>query len=190
MAEATADNRRQLVNFAFFKVDPGWRRLPQASASRQARVLPGGGTIASRWPSPVLAGDLRRLDFLLWRIAISSSCFEMTAKLLATGLGRWLTVPTRSSMTKHPLSHGTSTTRSSTPAGASSRRVSIFHLSLREDARVVSDDGVGAQGTMKEHIAIGHKHLRVANTTYSFGLETRSLWWRSSRTSPKTLSIW
>ena len=30
MAEATTDNRRQLVNFSFFQVDPAWRRLPQA----------------------------------------------------------------------------------------------------------------------------------------------------------------
>ena len=30
----TTDDRRQYVNFAFYKVDPGWRRLPEEERRR------------------------------------------------------------------------------------------------------------------------------------------------------------
>ncbi len=180
MAEATTDNRRQSVNFSFFKVDPAWRRLPPAEREQgkhefcqvvqdykqQMAVL-----------SYSMVGIRGDCDFLLWRIGYALEPFqEMTAKLLATGLGRWLTTPySFLSMTKHSIylighkHDGQLDSRGRIEPGTHKYLFIYPFVKTREWYRMTE---AARQGMMKEHIAIGHKYPRVKlNTTYSFGLD-------------------
>src|SRR5579883_3404240 len=90
---AAASAPRQFVNYAFFKVDPAWRRLPaeqrQADKEEFAKVVESfrGRAVIVPFSLVGIRGDV---DFLLWRIAFDLETLqEMTAKLLATGLGQW-----------------------------------------------------------------------------------------------------
>jgi len=180
MAEATADNRRQLVNFSFFQVDPAWRRLPQTEREQGkhefCQVVQDYSQQMAIFPYSLLGirGDC---DFLLWRIGYQLEPFqEMTAKLLATGLGHWLTSPySFLSMTKHSIylighkHDGQLDARGRIEPGTHKYLFIYPFVKTREWYRMTES---ARQGMMKEHIAIGHKYPRVKlNTTYSFGLD-------------------
>jgi chlorite dismutase len=91
---------RQFLNYAFFKVDPAFRRLPdqeRAAAKAEFVALAGrwaesGGEIILRTYSTVgLRGDC---DFMLWRISTDLSCFqEMQAEMNRSAFGAYLTQP-------------------------------------------------------------------------------------------------
>ncbi len=180
MAEATTDNSRQLVNFSFFQVDPAWRRLPQAEREQGkhefCQVVQDYSQQMAVFPYSLLGirGDC---DFLLWRIGYQLEPFqEMTAKLLGTGLGRWLTTPySFLSMTKHSIylighkHDGQLDARGRIEPGVHKYLFIYPFVKTREWYRMTES---ARQGMMKEHIAIGHKYPRVKlNTTYSFGLD-------------------
>jgi chlorite dismutase len=180
-AEGTgADERRQYVNFAFYRVDPAWRRLPAEERQRGKRQF---SEVVERYEHDMLiipyalVGIRGDCDFMLWRISDNLDAFqEMTAKLLATDLGKYLTTPySYLSMTKrstyvrahhHPDQEGTRLRL--TPGKFRYLFVYPFVKSkawyrLTQHAR---------QGMMNEHIEIGHKYPTVRlNTTYSFGLD-------------------
>ena len=86
------EGKQQFVSFPFFKLDPAWRRLPEAErtrgknefrevieASREMIVLPYS-VIGVRGDS----------DFFFWRVSYQLEDFEsQTAQLLNTGLGKY-----------------------------------------------------------------------------------------------------
>lgn len=179
-AAAAADNRRQYVNFAFYKIDPAWRRLPEEDRRRGKcqfiDVVKGYESEMLIIPYS-LVGMRGDCDFMLWRIGYElPKLQEMTAKFLATDLGKYLTTPySYLSMTKrstyvdkhqHPNQEGTRL--KIVPGGFRYLFVYPFVKNkawyrLTQHAR---------QGMMNEHIEIGHKYPTVRlNTTYSFGLD-------------------
>ena len=105
---ASGDDRRQFVNFAFYKVDPVWRRLPEEERRRGKCEFVD---IVKSYEQDVLAtsyslvGIRGDCDFMLWRIGYDAlKLQEMSAKLLATGLGKYLTTPySYLSMTKRSI---------------------------------------------------------------------------------------
>ncbi len=175
-----ADQRRQYVNFAFYKVEPAWRRLPAEERKRgKCQFI---DVVCSYEPGMFvipysLVGIRGDCDFMLWRISYDLNAFqEMTARLLATDLGKYLTTPysllamTRRSTYvrghEHPDQEGTRLNL--TPGKFRYLFVYPFVKNkawyrLTQHAR---------QGMMNEHIEIGHKYPTVRlNTTYSFGLD-------------------
>src|SRR5437867_9819605 len=97
MASAEQAGKRQFINFCFFKVDPAWRRLPEEERSRGKqefiRVVEeyAGKVIVIPYSLVGIRGDC---DFMLWRIGYElPKLQEMTAMLLATDLGQYLTTP-------------------------------------------------------------------------------------------------
>ncbi len=178
--QAAADERRQFVNFAFYKVDPAWRRLSEAERKKGktefAKVVEANEAEVMTIPYSMVGirGDC---DFMLWRISYELPHFqEMTAQLLETGLGNYLTTPySYLSLTKRSIY-----VDKHTHEGQEGRRVKIFPgkfkflfvypfvkskawYRLTQHAR---------QGMMDEHIEIGHRYPTVRlNTTYSFGLD-------------------
>jgi chlorite dismutase len=90
---------RQFLNYAFFKLDPSFRRLPadeRESATRQFE------TLIERWSSREdflmrtysLVGLRADVDFMLWRISNDVGCFQdMQAELNRTTLGAYLQQP-------------------------------------------------------------------------------------------------
>src|SRR5512146_1861493 len=93
MAEGKAQEptpRRQVVNFAFFKVQPEWRRLPDVEREEHRHEF---AAIVQRWNiadqmkvlSYSTVGIRPECDFMLWRICYSLECLqEMQQELNCT----------------------------------------------------------------------------------------------------------
>lgn len=177
---AGEDNRRQYVNFAYYKVDPAWRRLPGEERERGKREFID--VVETFEPEMIviaysLVGIRGDCDFMLWRIGHNLAEFqEMTAKLLATGLGNYLSTPySYVAMTKrsiyvrdHKHEDQEGTRLRLTPGKFKYLFVYPF-VKTRAWYRLTQH---ARQGMMNEHIEIGHKYPTVRlNTTYSFGLD-------------------
>ena len=186
MAEVSKKERsggnehRQYVNFAFYKVDPTWRRLPEEDRMRgKCQFI---DVVKTYEPDMLvipysLVGMRGDCDFMLWRISYELPQFqEMSAKLLATDLGKYLTTPySYLAMTKrstyvreHKHADQEGTRLRLTPGKFRYLFVYPF-VKTRAWYRLTQQ---ARQGMMNEHIEIGHKYPTVRlNTTYSFGLD-------------------
>jgi chlorite dismutase len=92
-------NRRQFLNYAFFKLDPAFKRLPpQQRTTAGAEFL----ELVARWSQQddfilrtySLVGLRGDCDFMLWRISHDLALFqEMQAEINASCLGAYLDVP-------------------------------------------------------------------------------------------------
>ena len=87
--------RRQIVNFAFFRVLPEWRRLSIAERREHkdeaARVLQRWDCEDMRVLSYSTAGLRGDCDFMLWRISYSLECLNTAhSDLMKTHLGGYL----------------------------------------------------------------------------------------------------
>ncbi len=180
MASLEQSARRQFVNFAFYKVDPAWRRLPEEERSRGkqefARVVEeyAGKVMVIPYTLMGIRGDC---DFMLWRISYELELFqEMSSKLMATALGRYLTTPySYLSMTKRSIyvdqhvHEGQESKRLSIIPGKS-KYIFVYPFVKTRDWYLLTK--AARQGMMDEHIEIGHRYPSVKlNTTYSFGLD-------------------
>jgi chlorite dismutase len=173
--------KRQFVKYSFFRVDPAWRRLPEdeREAGREeflrAYRLAQESTLFTK--SYSLVGIRGDCDFLVWQGADRLETFQdFTAGLLATGLGRFLTLPysylamTRPSQYVSEHEH----------EGQDGRRLVVQPMD-RKYLFVYPFVKTRAwyllplaerQEMMNDHIRIGHKYPGVKlNTTYSFGLD-------------------
>ena len=174
------DDRRQYVNFAFYKVDPAWRRLP--SEERKRGKCQFIDVVKSIEPDMLvipysLVGIRGDCDLMLWRIGYELPAFqEMSSRLLATDLGKYLTTPySLLAMTKrsvyvreHRHADQEGTRLRLTPGKFRYLFVYPF-VKTRAWYRLTQQ---ARQGMMNEHIEIGHRYPTVRlNTTYSFGLD-------------------
>lgn len=89
--------QRQYVNFIFYQVDPAWRRLPEDVRSQGKQEFSravedyNGRVLVVPYSTIGIRGDC---DFMLWRISDDLDLFQdMSAKILASGLGRYLIPP-------------------------------------------------------------------------------------------------
>jgi len=177
---ASGDNRRQYVNFAFYKVDPVWRRLP---AEERKRGKCEFVEVVKSYEQDMLVisyslvGIRGDCDFMLWRIGYDPlKLQEMSAQLLATGLGNYLTTPySYLSMTKRSVyvdkhtHEGQEGTRLRLVPGQFKYLFVYPFVKIKAWYRLTKH---ARQGMMDEHIEIGHKYPTVRlNTTYSFGLD-------------------
>src|SRR3990170_50707 len=179
---AQEEAKRQFVNFIFFKTDPAWRRLPQAERE-QSKVQ--FCRVATEWAtsgrmnvlSYTTMGMRPDADFMLWRICYNlEELQEMTTALLATDLGHYLTTPfSFLAMTKRStyiIEHqheGQVDSRGQLRPGQYKYLFVYPFVKTRDWYRMSLP---ARQGSMNEHIAIGHKYPQIKlNTTYSFGLD-------------------
>ena len=104
--------QRQFVNFAFYKLDPAFRRLDESTKSAARKeFLSLFLNPEPRTPNPLLCltystAALRPdCDFLLWRISLSSDDFQAQTRLInKTVLGAYLSTPhSLLSMTKRSM---------------------------------------------------------------------------------------
>jgi chlorite dismutase len=177
---ASGDDRRQYVNFAFYKVDPAWRRLPAEERQRGKREFVEAvkgykqDVLVISYSLVGIRGDC---DFMLWRIGYDPlKLQEMSAQLLATELGKYLTTPySYLSMTKRSIyvekhtHEGQEGTRLRLVPGQFKYLFVYPFVKSKAWYRLTKH---ARQGMMDEHIEIGHKYPTVRlNTTYSFGLD-------------------
>ncbi|MBI4466500.1 MAG: chlorite dismutase family protein [Acidobacteria bacterium] len=180
MSQPNQDSRRQYVNFTFYRMDPAWRRLPARERDQGKHDFCGVVEDYSKTMTILpysLVGIRGDCDFMLWRIGYELDPLqEMSARLLATSLGHYLTVPySYLSMTKasiYLVGHvhdGQADSRGRIEPGKHRYLFVYPFVKTREWYRLTEST---RQGIMKEHIALGHKFPRVKlNTTYSFGLD-------------------
>src|SRR5688572_12269280 len=100
--------QRQFVNFAFFKLDPEFRRLSSEEKQRARDEFialasqPRQGMICLTYSTVGLRPDC---DFLLWRISLTADDFQaQTMQINKSRLGGFLTTPhSLVSMTKRSM---------------------------------------------------------------------------------------
>jgi chlorite dismutase len=172
--------QRQFVNFAFYKLDPSFRRLSDTEkksardefvsifANRQQ------GLICLTYSTLAMRGDV---DFLLWRISLSPDDFQaQSAAINKTKLGAYLTSPhSFLSMTKRSMyidkldPFHTPESRTNIIPG---KRKYLFVYPFVKSREWYLLPLEQRQAVMDEHIKIGNKYPSVKlNTTYSFGLD-------------------
>jgi chlorite dismutase len=176
---ASAVNR-QSVNFAFYKVDPAWRRLPKEQREASKKEF---GAAVEEWRQRMLlipystVGLRPETDFMLWRIAESLDLLqEMSRQLNKTALGAYLTTPySFVAMTKrsiyvdkhvHPGQEG----RRAAIVPGEYRYLFVYPFVKTRDWFLLPIEQ--RQEMMDVHIKVGHQFPSVKlNTTYSFGLD-------------------
>ncbi|MHB1501172.1 MAG: chlorite dismutase family protein [Candidatus Dormibacteria bacterium] len=179
--DATRPAPRQLVRFAFYRVDPSWRRLPAdaraAHRREMAQVLEEHNRqILLR--TFTLVGTRGDSDLMIWAVSEDAERLQaLFADLNRTTLAGYLecshsyTSMTKRSLyvdTEHPNRGGT--TDRLVLAPGRSRFLFVYpFVKTRAWWALSSED---RQRMMQEHIRVGHEYPSVKiNTTYSFGLD-------------------
>ncbi len=167
----------QYINYVFFKLDPLWRRLPDEERARGKKEFleavegRSGGMLLRSFSLMGLRADA---DFMLWRISYDLEPFEeMTAALLKTGLGKYLTVAysyfglSRRSIYVGEHTPGFENRRYIVPGEGDYLFVYPF-VKTRAWYRLPLEE---RQHMMNEHMRIGREHYPIKNNTaYCFGI--------------------
>ena len=172
--------QRQFVNFAFYKLDPAFRRLSaeQKEAARAeflaAYAKPVQGMICLCYSTAGLKADT---DLLLWRIAATADSFQQqTAALNKTTIAGYLSTPhSFVAMTKRSMyidevdPFHTAESRTHIIPGKR-KYLFIYPFVKTRDWYLLPLEE--RQAIMGVHIKVGNKYPSVKlNTTYSFGLD-------------------
>ena len=171
---------RQFVNFAFYKLDPSFRGLPNvdkehARAEFAALIKqPKPGMICLSYSTVGLRPDV---DFLLWRISTTPDDFQTQSQAInKTRLGGYLTTPwSFVSMTKRSMyidnvdPFHTSESRTHIVPGKR-KYLFVYPFVKTRDWYLLPLEQ--RQAIMDVHIRAGNRYPSVKlNTTYSFGLD-------------------
>jgi chlorite dismutase len=171
---------RQFVNFAFYKLDPAFRRLDDheklQARSEFLRLFqsPRPGLICLSYSTVGLRADS---DFLLWRIGTGPEDFQsQTQQMNKTRLGAYLTTPhSFVAMTKRSMyidkvdPFHTAESRTHIIPGKR-KYLFIYPFVKTRDWYLLPLEA--RQEIMDGHIRVGNEFPSVKlNTTYSFGLD-------------------
>jgi chlorite dismutase len=172
--------QRQFVNFAFFKLDPAFRRLDtgekEAARAEFSQVMSQSrpGLMCLTYSTVGLRPDS---DFLLWRIGMGVDEFQsQTQAINKTRLGGYLTTPwSFVAMTKRSMyidkvdPFHTAESRTHIIPGKR-KYLFVYPFVKTRDWYLLPLER--RQQIMDVHIRMGNKYPSVKlNTTYSFGLD-------------------
>src|SRR5256885_5515980 len=177
---ATGKEKRQVIRYAFYKLDPAWRRL---TAERQASAKLEFGETLERYHGRLLlrpyglVGIRGDCDFLLWQVAEDlDALVELQTALNRTDLGAYLSIPysylamTRRSIYEFPAppEPGHEQRLVIQPSAAKYLFVYPF-IKTRAWYALPKPE---RQRMMDEHVRVGRKYPTIRlNTTYSYGLD-------------------
>lgn len=173
--------RRQYVRFAFYKIDPAWRRLDAEQQAAHKRELVDVIRSFNRrmlLRPYSLMGTRADAELLLWQIAESPLPFrELATAIVSTQMGGYLTmVYSYLSQTKRSIYE----IRGAADPTADEERLIIdpseakylFVYPFIKTRNWYQMSQQARQGVMDEHIDVGRKFPSIRlNTTYSFGLD-------------------
>jgi chlorite dismutase len=172
--------QRQFVSFAFFKINPAIRQLPdQEKWGARSEFLkqfqtPWKGMISLTYSTIGMKADC---DFLLWRISASPDAFQLQqATMNKTRLGGYLSMPhSFLSMTKRSMyidkldPFHTAESRTHIIPGKR-KYLFVYPFVKTRDWYLLPLER--RQEIMDHHIKVGNEFPSVKlNTTYSFGLD-------------------
>jgi chlorite dismutase len=170
-----ADASARYVRALAFGLDPAWRRLDAAQRRGTAdafvkALAPGVGVVTETYS---LIGLKPGIDLLVWQLAGSVDALEEeSARLLRSGLGRWMTV--RESFTGL-IGDSQYVVRPTTQEqtlfeGDRARYLIVYPFTKTTDWYLTSREV--RQGSMNEHMRVGHTYPQVRQLlAYSFGLD-------------------
>jgi chlorite dismutase len=174
-------DQRQFVSFAFYKIDPAFRRLSVEEKDRAKKEFAqavecstGDDMMCFTYSTVGMRGDT---DLMIWRIAYSTDPLQRQAAALnRTVLGGYLSTPySYLSQTKHSVyvdSHehpGQEGKRLNLDPGSKKYLIVYPFLKTRPWYILSKEE---RQRLMSTHITVGHSFPSVKlNTTYSFGLD-------------------
>jgi len=175
------ENRgRMMVQFAFYKFDPAWRRLPEEIRQKDkaefgCAVEEAADDMMVR--SYSLVGIRGDADLLLWSASPDLDLFQKHgSRLLNTGMGRWATQPycylamTKQSQYKDPTEKGAPEGRRLVVKPTGRKYLFIYPFVKTRAWYLLPLEE--RQKAMHTHIDVGHKYPTVKlNTTYSFGID-------------------
>src|SRR5437870_6575541 len=178
MAAPPPAEKRQVVRYAFYKLDPAWRRL---TAERQASAKLEFGETLERYNGRLLlrpyglVGIRGDTDFLLWQVAEDlDALVELQTALNRTDLGAYLSIPysylamTRRSIYEFPQDPAHDQRLVIRPSAAKYLFVYPF-IKTRSWYALPKTE---RQRMMDEHVRVGRKYPTIRlNTTYSYGLD-------------------
>lgn len=171
---------RQFVSFAFYKLDPAFRRLSESEKSAVRTEFAAvinhkqGGMMCLTYSTVAMKADC---DFLLWRIGQTADDFQtQSAAMNKTKLGAYLSQPysflamTKRSMYIDKLDpFHTAESRTHIIPGKR-KYLFIYPFVKTRDWYLLPLEK--RQAIMDVHIRVGNKYPSVKlNTTYSFGLD-------------------
>ncbi len=165
----------QYVRAMALGLDPAWRRLDPAQRRSTAdsfldALAPADDVVTETYS---LIGLKPGIDLLVWQLAESVDALEEeSARLLRSGLGRWMTV--RESFTGligdskyvvRPTSQ-----EQSLFEGARARYLIVYPFTKTTEWYLTAREV--RQGSMNEHMRVGHTYPQVRQLlAYSFGLD-------------------
>ena len=175
---AASPEKRQVVRYAFYKLDPAWRRL---SSERQASAKIEFGETLERYRGRLLlrpyglVGLRGDCDFLLWQVAEDlDALVELQTALNRTDLGAYLSIPysylamTRRSIYEFPADPQHDQRLVIRPSAAKY----LFVYPFVKTRAWYSLPKPERQRMMDEHVRVGRKYPTIRlNTTYSYGLD-------------------
>jgi chlorite dismutase len=173
--------RRQYVRFAFYKVDPVWRRLNAAEQSAQKQELTEVLRTFNRrmlLRPYSLMGTRADAELLLWQIAESPVPFrELATAISSTRMGGYLNmVYSYFSQTKRSIYEVRGAADATTEEErlvidpTEAKYLFVYPFIKTRDWYQMSLHA--RQGIMDEHIEVGRNYPSVRlNTTYSFGID-------------------
>ena len=177
--QARTATKQQYVRFAFYKVDPAWKRLPVTE--REVGYAEFLAVIDETTPNMLVRsysciGMRADADFLLWQVSYDLDDFQtFAAKLENTGFGRYLTTAyaylsmTRRSQYVDPHDRDSESNRLTIEPGGRKYLFVYPFVKTRPWYRLSAEE---RQRIMMEHIEVGQGFPSVKlNTTYSFGLD-------------------
>src|SRR3989441_7910952 len=178
MAAPPPSEKRQVVRYAFYKLDLAWRRL---TAERQASAKLEFGETLERYNGRLLlrpyglVGIRGDTDFLLWQVAEDlDALVELQTALNRTDLGAYLSIPysylamTRRSIYEFPADPNHEQRLVIQPSAAKYLFVYPF-IKTRPWYALPKPE---RQRMMDEHVRVGRKYPAIRlNTTYSYGLD-------------------
>ena len=180
---------RELVRFAFYQVDPAWRRLaPEVKAAHREEFV----ELVREWGQKLmvyaysLVGTRGDCDFMLWQATKNADhLHRFAAAINRSGLGAWLRMPySYFAMTRRSIylnryeeeylrKYGGSEVLEHAriainPQG--SKYLFVYPFVKSRDWYALPHEE--RQRMMDEHIRVGHEWPDVKlNTTYSYGLD-------------------
>jgi chlorite dismutase/nitrite reductase/ring-hydroxylating ferredoxin subunit len=172
--------RRQYVRFAFYKIDPQWRRLPPEKQAEQKRELfetIRGFNRRMLLRPYSLMGTRYDAELLLWQIAETPQAFQdMATAIVQTRMGAYLEmVNSFISQTKrsiYEIRDGGEDDSEERLVIDPSEAKYLFVYPFIKTRDWYQMSLPARQGMIDEHITVGRKYPSVRlNTTYSFGID-------------------
>jgi chlorite dismutase len=164
----------QYVAYTFFRIDPGWRRLPveerAAGKDAFAEVVEDWATRLDSLRAYTVTGVRPDCDLFLWKITQRyEDLGELGTALNATPLAGWLETP-YSYLATTKASEYTKARRARLVIPKGSPYLVVYpFVKVRPWYRLPADE---RQRAMDEHMRIGAEFATIHNhTTYSFGID-------------------